>query len=957
MKSVVLLAAGLVLGAASASPQAPVLCQTPLRHPDPAAGDQFGCSVAAHAGTLAVGANLDDAGGRPDVGSVTLFAAGGTEPLQVLVPDDARADDEFGFSIAIAGDTMAVGAPLGEADRAADAGAVYVFRRQGALWVQGQRLVAADAARGDRFGQVLALDGDRLVVGAPFDGGAGSLSGAVYVFARDAAGRFAQEVELRPDDAAPFDQLGFAVAVEGGAVVAGAPFDDDGGDAAGAAYVFVREGGAWRQARKLTAPRPAANDQFGVAVALGGGELAVGARRADGAFADSGLVFVFAGGGAEWTLRQTLAPHDPGRGELFGVALALDGDRLVVGARGDGERGLEAGAAYLFERTRLPNGAAGDWVESGKLLGATTSAGDGFGQSVALSGAAMIAGAFLDEVGSLNAAGSATACAPASIDLVLAKAKTPPAPASVAPGEALTYTLTVHNLGLVGATGVTLVDPAPPGTTPSSAPPPAGCTRGPAAFTCSLPPLPPGGSASVKLSFDVPACYAGPNPIVNRATVTADQEEARPQDNSATRDTPVAAGSADLAIEKRLLGGSPVAAGGVVTYRLTVTNRGPHGACGTVVRDVVPAGLVFLDATRPCTRGPNGVECSLPQRALRRAGSAVTFDLRFQVPNAIPPCPGPIRNVATVSSRTSDPNPANDAAVTTPLACDDLAVTKTGPPDSVAPGAPVEFTLRVENRGAQPVSGATLHDVLPPRLAGVAWCKGAGCTPTQSAAPDGTITDTFALPPGGTEVYRVSGTAPLACAALLINAVTVAQPPGQIDGTPADNSATTTTAVAAPPGLSVFCVGVASTQSEGGTATYTFVLLNCGPANQADNPGDEFTDTLPAGLTLVSAAASSGTVTTLLNTVTWNGGILAGESVTITVEAAIDAGTTGMTLCNPATASFDANGDGTNESAATSDGCCFRVLAPVGEIPVASAPALAVFALVLLALALRRIAG
>ena len=111
------------------------------------------------------------------------------------------------------------------------------------------------------------------------------------------------------------------------------------------------------------------------------------------------------------------------------------------------------------------------------------------------------------------------------------------------------------------------------------------------------------------------------------------------------------------------------------------------------------------------------------------------------------------------------------------------------------------------------------------------------------------------------------------------------------------------------------------TFTESGTVTYTVILTNSGNGTQADNPGNEFTDVLPAGLTLISATASAGTAvaTVATNTASWNGSIAASGSVTITIKASINTGTMGMVISNQGTISFDADGNGTNESSALTD--------------------------------------
>jgi uncharacterized repeat protein (TIGR01451 family) len=112
---------------------------------------------------------------------------------------------------------------------------------------------------------------------------------------------------------------------------------------------------------------------------------------------------------------------------------------------------------------------------------------------------------------------------------------------------------------------------------------------------------------------------------------------------------------------------------------------------------------------------------------------------------------------------------------------------------------------------------------------------------------------------------------------------------------------------------------VSGTFEAGGAISYSVVLANRGGATQGNNTGHEFTDTLPAELALVSAMATSGTAATVGNTVTWNGSLAAGGSVTITINATINAGTEGAVVSNQGTANYDADGNGTNEATGLTD--------------------------------------
>ncbi|HKI03779.1 MAG TPA: hypothetical protein VKK31_17495 [Thermoanaerobaculia bacterium] len=189
-----------------------------------------------------------------------------------------------------------------------------------------------------------------------------------------------------------------------------------------------------------------------------------------------------------------------------------------------------------------------------------------------------------------------------------------------------------------------------------------------------------------------------------------------------------------------------------------------------------------------------------------------------------------------------------------------------------------------------------------------------------TAAGSGNINDTVNLPTGSNVTYTASCTVSVSATGTLVNTATVTAPAGVTD-TPGNNSATDTDTISAVPAASVSGTKTASAgpYTVGGTLTYTITLTNSGTAAQGDNPGNEFTDVLPATLTLVSASASSGTAATAANTVTWNGAIPAGGTVTITINATILPSAAGATVSNQGTISFDADGNGSNESTAQTD--------------------------------------
>ncbi len=153
-----------------------------------------------------------------------------------LSASDAAARDRFGRSVAIAGDTVVVGTPRDD-EAGRSSGAAYVFTRSGTTWAQEAKLTASDAAAKDRLGRRVAIAGDTVVVGAAGDDDAGSSSGAAYVFTRSST-TWTEAAKLTASDGAAGERSGRSVAIAGDTVVVGTPRDDEAGSTSGAAYVF-----------------------------------------------------------------------------------------------------------------------------------------------------------------------------------------------------------------------------------------------------------------------------------------------------------------------------------------------------------------------------------------------------------------------------------------------------------------------------------------------------------------------------------------------------------------------------------------------------------------------------------------------------------------------------------------------------------------------------------------------
>jgi hypothetical protein len=305
--------------------------------------------------------------------------------------------------VAIDGDTALVGA---QGDAGA-IGAAYVYVRSAGAWVLQQVLVPTDGAVGDRFGCAVALDGDTALIGADRHDlqAGGTNSGAAYVFTRSGT-TWALEAELAPSDHGYGDRFGCSVDLDGDTALVGAKLRDASGSAdAGAAYAFTRSAGIWSQQARfaLADPGSPTSDQFGGAVALDGDTALIGAdfRVVPGKY-NCGAAYVYVRSGGSWSLQQMLTASDGENGDLFGDAVALDGDRAAIGARNHDYSGvIRSGAVYTFTRTN------GVWSQERVLFASDRRSGDWFGSCVAMDGDIIVVGAPFHEAGPRQRAGAA----------------------------------------------------------------------------------------------------------------------------------------------------------------------------------------------------------------------------------------------------------------------------------------------------------------------------------------------------------------------------------------------------------------------------------------------------------------------------------------------------------------------------------------------------------------------
>jgi hypothetical protein len=334
---------------------------------------------------------VDDRGARYPV-RVDPFVQAGK-----LDASDGAAQDSLGFSAAVSGDTIVVGAPHATVGGNTDRGAAYVFVESGGGWTtatETAKLTAAGGAANDEFGSAVAIDGDTIVVGAPTFQGAGA--GAAYVFVRPAGGwgsSAATQAKLTGSDGAG-SNFGSSVGISGGTIAVGGSMATVAGNfAEGAAYVFVEPGGGWTntaETARLTAADGAASEAVGASVAVSGDTVAVGAPHATVSNLASGAAYVFAKPAAGWgggpPAEAKLTASDPSGGDLFGTSIAVFGDTVAVGA----PQWANMGSAYVFVE---PNTGWTTSTETAELTPSQFGNNGNFGWSVAVSADTIAVGA------------------------------------------------------------------------------------------------------------------------------------------------------------------------------------------------------------------------------------------------------------------------------------------------------------------------------------------------------------------------------------------------------------------------------------------------------------------------------------------------------------------------------------------------------------------------------------
>ena len=261
--------------------------------------------------------------------------------------------------------------------------------------IEDAKITASDGAAGDFFSYSISISGDTALVGAYENDDNGTASGSAYIFGRDQGGadNWGQVKKLLPSDGEANDVFGWSVAISGDAALVGA-FGN--GNDKGSAYLFERDqGGAgnWGEVKKLTASDGTVGELFGAAVAIDGDTLLIGAYADDDGGFSAGSAYIFErdqGGTGNWGQVKKLIASDIDDWDQFARAVVISGDTALVGSAGDDHNGKDSGSAYIFERNQ---GGANNWGETVKLIASDDDGQDGFGGAVAISGDTALLGA------------------------------------------------------------------------------------------------------------------------------------------------------------------------------------------------------------------------------------------------------------------------------------------------------------------------------------------------------------------------------------------------------------------------------------------------------------------------------------------------------------------------------------------------------------------------------------
>ena len=353
--------------------------ETKLTASDGERNDVFGVIVDVEDNLAVIGARADDDNGR-ESGSAYVFEKVDGEWVETtkLTASDGDAGDLFGDSLALGGDIIVVGAWEDE-DLGSGSGSAYVFEKVDGEWVETAKLLASDGTEEDFFGISPGVVDNTIVVAAPGDE---HDTGAVYVFEK-VEGEWVETTKIAARDGSRGDAFGRFLSVQDDKMIVGAMGDDTHGNNSGAAYIFEKIDGVWTETAKLTASDGTDHNLFGRQARIDGDRVIIGAYKNE----NKGAAYIFEKIDGVWTETAKLTASDGADKDSFGRSVYIQDHIAVVGARADDDNGDESGSVYIFEQID------GEWIEIEKITASDGGEGDRFGRRVFLDGNNLFVGA------------------------------------------------------------------------------------------------------------------------------------------------------------------------------------------------------------------------------------------------------------------------------------------------------------------------------------------------------------------------------------------------------------------------------------------------------------------------------------------------------------------------------------------------------------------------------------
>ena len=314
----------------------------------------FGASMALYGNRLLVGAYADTVSGQSQAGSAYVYerSSGQWQQTAQLTASNPLAGENFATSLSLYRRWAAVGAVYGAGNNV-QAGEVFIFKRSGSgQWQEKQVISPPNGENFDAFGASVSLEGNLLVVGAPWTDIGGNNyyrdQGVAYVYKRQGNNwNFVQKLEL--DNPQPSDFFGWASLIKDGKIYVTAPQSRYGGNntSTGAVYVFENQQGTWQQIHKIQAAQSSTSSFFGHALAVENNTLLVGANNHSDSVTAEGAVYMFEEQNGQWQQISASSPQNPATYDQFGTAVALSNGYSYVASRGDDEAASNAGALYV----------------------------------------------------------------------------------------------------------------------------------------------------------------------------------------------------------------------------------------------------------------------------------------------------------------------------------------------------------------------------------------------------------------------------------------------------------------------------------------------------------------------------------------------------------------------------------------------------------------------------------